>query len=504
MAESEQTPAGESNRGIAFSQAFKAFINEDWAPSPSDIDPANLPAQLPAAPWAAKRRAALSAAFPGELLVLPAGPLKPRNNDCDYRFRPHTAFAYESGLGEDKEPDAMLALIPAADGHQAVLFFHPRVPRTDPEFYADARYGELWVGQRESLAEMAALTGLETRDITEFDAIIGDGDARIVRDADEPFTAKVDALRTAAGSDVEAAKGKDEELARWLSEARLVKDEFEIGQMREACRRTATAFAAVVADFPQAVRRGRGERWVEGVFGLHARHLGNATGYDSIVAADDHATTLHWIRNTGELRPESLLLIDAGIEIESLYTADITRTLPLSGRYSPAQRQVYEAVLEAQQAGIDAAKPGNKFKDIHLAAIAVIARYLEQWGLLPVSAAAALDLENGQHFRRWMVHGTSHHLGIDVHDCALARDENYKEAELRPGMVCTVEPGLYFKAADLKVPPELRGIGVRIEDDIVITETGCEILSRDLPRHPDEVEAWMRQVWEWPPAGATD
>ena len=145
--------------------------------------------------------------------------------------------------------------------------------------------------------------------------------------------------------------------------------------MREACaRRRAEAFAAVVADLPEAVRRGRGERWVEGVFGLHARHVGNAVGYDTIAASGDHACTLHWIRNDGDLRDGDLLLLDAGVELDTLYTADVTRTLPINGRFSDAQRKVYEAVLEAQQAGIAAAQPGATFSDVHKAAIAVIAR----------------------------------------------------------------------------------------------------------------------------------
>jgi Xaa-Pro aminopeptidase len=188
------------------------------------------------------------------------------------------------------------------------------------------------------------------------------------------------------------------------------------------------------------------------------------------------------------------MLMDAGVELDSLYTADVTRTIPVSGRFTPAQRKVYEAVLEAQQAGMDAAKPGTKMRAIHDAAIAVVARKLQEWGILPVTAEAALAEDGGQH-RRWMVHGTSHHLGLDVHDCAQARQENYREGILAEGMVVTVEPGIYFTSTDLLVPPELRGIGIRIEDDIAITADGCEILSNQLPRDPDAVEAWIDGIW---------
>jgi Xaa-Pro aminopeptidase len=182
------------------------------------------------------------------------------------------------------------------------------------------------------------------------------------------------------------------------------------------------------------------------------------------------------------------------VELDTLYTADVTRTLPINGRFSDDQRMVYEAVLEAQEAGMAAARPGAKFSDVHKAAVAVIARHLHDWGLLPVSVEQSLSTEGGLH-RRWMVHGTSHHLGIDVHDCAQARVENYREGTLRPGMVFTVEPGLYFKPDDELVPDQLRGIGVRIEDDIVITETGCENLSAALPRSSADVEAWMASIW---------
>lgn len=475
---SEQRPL--SNRQTQFSEAFRAFIAADWA----DYDP-NLPAPTAGAAAAAGHRALLSARFPGERLVIPAGGLKVRNNDCDYRFRPHTAFTWATGLGTDREPDAVLVLSPTAAGHNAVLYFHPRVPRTDEEFYADSRYGEMWVGQRESLAEMTALCGIPTASIDELGLLFdASTPTRVLREPDAELAARVDDWRGGANYDADA------ELAQTVSELRLVKDDFEIAQMRAACEATAVGFEAVVRELPNAVANGRGERWVEGIFGLHARHRGNAVGYDTIAAAGDHANTLHWIRNDGELRDGEMLLLDAGVELDSLFTADVTRTLPINGRFTPAQRKVYTAVLEAQQAGMAAAKPGAKFSDVHAAAIAVIARKLEEWGILPVCAEESLSAEGGQH-RRWMVHGTSHHLGLDVHDCAQARREVYREGELQPGMIITVEPGLYFKETDLLVPEELRGIGVRIEDDILITDEGYEILSDQLPRDPDEVEAWM-------------
>ncbi len=479
------------NRQTPFSEAFKTFIASGWAPHPTE-----LPDLLPAAGAAGARREAISAQFPGDRLVLPAGGLQIRANDTDHRFRPHSAFAHLTGLGTDREPDAVLVLEPTDTGHEATLFFKPRAPRDSAEFYSSARYGEMWVGQRPSLEEMGALCGIGCRDIADLGDQLrknaGSTALRIVSEGlDGELAALLDELRR---PDQAAAAEADRELLVALSELRLVKDAFEIEQLRQACEETAGAFAAVAADLPEAVRRGRGERWVEGVFGLHARHVGNAVGYDTIAASGDHACTLHWIRNDGDLRAGDLLLLDAGVELDTLYTADVTRTLPISGTFSDDQRMVYEAVLEAQQAGIAAAQPGARFSDVHRAAIAVIARHLEEWGLLPMSAAESLSEGGGLH-RRWMVHGTSHHLGIDVHDCAQARVEHYREGELRPGMVITVEPGLYFKADDLLVPERLRGIGVRIEDDVLITESGNENLSASLPRGSAEVEAWMASIW---------
>lgn len=487
MTRKTQTEVTEtSNRGVPFTEAFKQFIPQHWAPHPD-----KLPPRLDAADPAAARRLRLAAEFGKQRLVIPAGELKQRAGDTDYRFRPHSAFAWLTGLGADREPGAVLVIEDA----QATLFFKPRAPRTDPEFYADSRHGEMWVGARESLAEMSAITGLSCAELGDLEASLAaelpTTGIRLLREADPSITAAVDALRTKAGVDSTTATAADNAFDVALSEARMIKDDFEIDQLEKACQATAAGFEAVVAALPQAISRGRGERWVEGVFGLHARHAGNAVGYETIAAAGDHANTLHWIRNDGDLAPGDLLLLDAGVELDSLYTADITRTLPTSGRFTDTQRKVYQVVLEAHAAALAAARPGNKFSEVHAAAIKVIATRLEEWGLLPVSAEESLDPERGGHHRRWMVHGTSHHLGLDVHDCGRARRENYRDAELRPGMVITIEPGLYFKSTDLLVPPELRGIGVRIEDDIVITAEGNRILSHHLPRDPDEVEAWM-------------
>ena len=482
--QTQNTPDDDlDRRQTKFSEAFKAFITGDWEPYDSTPIP-----QLPASEAAVARRKAIAEQFADARLVIPAGNLVVRSNDTDYRFRPHSAFAHLTGLGTEREPDAVLVLEPTDDGVDPTLYFRPRAPREDKEFYADARYGEMWVGQRDSLDEMSQRIGISCAPISELgDALAKNADSTqvlVLREADPGVNDLVDDKRE------HGTPEDDDKFATALSELRLIKDEFEIEQMREACDRTADGFEAIVADLPEAVQRGRGERWVEGVFGLHARHAGNDVGYGTIAAAGDHANTLHWVRNDGDMRDGDLILIDAGVELDSLYTADITRTLPINGTYTEPQRRVYDAVLEAADAAIAVCRPGTKFADVHQAAIKVLAARLHEWGLLPVTPEESVSEDGGQH-RRWMVHGTSHHLGIDVHDCAQARNEQYREGVLEAGMIITVEPGLYFKISDQLVPDELRGIGVRLEDDILITDDGYENLSNRLPRTPDAIEAWM-------------
>jgi Xaa-Pro aminopeptidase len=279
---------------------------------------------------------------------------------------------------------------------------------------------------------------------------------------------------------------RDAELKEFLSELRLVKDDWEVGELQKAVDSTVRGFEDVVRVLDKA--EATSERYIEGTFFLRARIEGNDIGYGSICAAGPHATTLHWVRNDGPVRAGELLLLDAGVETHTLYTADVTRTLPINGRFTDIQRKIYDAVHESQQAGIDAVKPGAAYRDFHDAAQRVLAEKLVEWGLLdgPVERVLELALQ-----RRWTLHGTGHMLGLDVHDCAAARTETYVDGTLEPGMVLTVEPGLYFQSDDLTVPEEYRGIGVRIEDDILVTADGNRNLSAGLPRRSEDIEAWM-------------
>lgn len=478
----EEEPIQQRKNGqyAEVSDELAANMRTGWA----DTELRDL-APVPQAGRTAARRAALSARFPGERLVIPAGNLKTRSNDTDYAFRASVEYAYLTG---DTTEDGVLVLEPVEDGatgsaggHDATLYLLPRSDRENGEFWLDHQ-GELWVGRRHSLTEAGQLYGMACEDVrTVADKLrAATGPVRTVRGYD----AGIDAAHT----DKVTAE-RDAELCTFLSEMRLIKDAFEIGELQKACESTVRGFEDVVRVLDRA--EATSERYIEGTFFLRARVEGNDIGYGSICAAGPHATTLHWVRNDGAVRSGELLLLDAGVETDTLYTADVTRTLPINGRFDDLQRKIYDAVYEAQEAGIAAVRPGAKYLDFHWAAQRVLAARLVEWGLLegPVDRVLELGLQ-----RRWTLHGTGHMLGMDVHDCAVARRETYVEGTLEPGMCLTVEPGLYFQADDLTVPEEYRGIGVRIEDDILVTEDGNRNLSDGLPRTSDEVESWMARL----------
>jgi len=487
---------GDSRSQRPSNEAFREFISSGWDETVPDAE------RRESADFTPERRDALVRRLPGSRLVLPAGVLKVRSNDTDYPFRPDTAFAYYSGLGTDEEPDSVLVVEPSAEDptvSEATYFFRPRAGFDTSEFYADARYGEMWVGRRPTVAEAAQRLGIEVRHIDDLrDHLAKDVGAHlsltVMPSVDSSIEEMVQEIREQNGlPGGEDAAAEMAALKEAASEQRLVKDEYEIGQMRAAVDATLRGFEDVIRHLPDTIGHPRGERVIEGVFAATARADGNGVGYDTIAAAGDHACTLHWTRNNGVVKPGELVLIDAGVEIDSLYTADVTRTLPVSGTFTPAQRRIYDAVLEASDAAFAVARPGLRFRELHAAAMEVLAHRLAEWDLLPGTAEESLAPE-GQWHRRWMPHGTSHHLGMDVHDCAQARREMYLDAELVPGMVFTIEPGLYFKENDLLVPTEMRGIGVRIEDDVLVTADGVENLSAAAPRRAEDVERWISEL----------
>ena len=457
------------------STSFAEFMKTGWAASDlQGITPS------PAVKWCGDRRAALSAAFSGVRVVIPSGNFKTRSNDSDYSYRPHSAFAYYTGVqGSEATADAVFIMEPNESGHTPLLFINPRSTRDTDAFYRDARYGELWVGRRFTTEEAEVRWKVEVRKVETLKEFLADGKESIAIRGEDKFIDETVKLHA-----------REAELATFVSAARLIKDEYEITELQAACDATARGFSDIVRALPAAINTPRGERVVEAAFFGRARVEGNDIGYNTIAAAGAHACVLHWIRNDGEIRPGELILVDAGVERESYYTADVTRTIPINGKFTPAQRSLYMLVLEAQKAGFAAIKPGVDWTEINAACQRVLAQGLADMGILTVSAEESLRPEVGLH-RRWTLHGVSHMLGMDVHDCSQARKDQYSEGKLAIGQVLTVEPGLYIQPDDELFAPEFRGIGIRIEDDVVVTETGCHILSDGLPRHPDDIEKWM-------------
>ncbi len=472
-----ETTAGEAH-DPDYPDKLLSFMRTSWRDVALDVD------RSVAADRFAARRTALSAAFPGHTLVIPSGREQLRSNDTFYPFRPGSDHVWLTG---EHDPDAVLVMRPNGHaGHDATLYVRPRSPRDTDEFFRDRSYGELWIGRRQTLGEKSTDLGIETATRSALPAVLADlapGRTRTVRGLDP----SVDRQILVAG-DGDARGSGDRELGSTLAELRLVKDDWEIAQLQDAIDATVRGFEDVARILP--ADRPVSERLLDGVFGLRARYDGNAVGYSSIVGAGAHATTLHWIRNDGTTRPGELLLMDMGVENRQLYTADVTRTLPVNGTFTPLQREVYDIVYASQQAGIELIKPGVEFKAIHETCMRVLAAGLSDLGLLPVSVDEAMS-EESHVYRRWTLHGFGHMLGLDVHDCASARKEMYREGSVAEGFVLTVEPGLYFQQEDELVPAELWGVGIRIEDDILVTDAGTRVMSAGLPRTANEVETWL-------------
>jgi Xaa-Pro aminopeptidase len=446
------------------------FMMRDWAVKAPTKTPALKQREVFRA-----RRAVLSKKFAHQTLVLPSGHEKVRSNDTYYRFRPSSDFFYLSGC---LAPDCVLVLEPRGRSHRAILFLHENRGRRDHTFFTDRQRGELWVGPQTSLAEAKAVFAVdETRDISELEQSLKGQSVALLRGSSEMLDARY------------ARTKRDSDLAAALGEQRLIKDALEIAELQTVIDSTQRGFEDVLRSLGSATS----EREVEGLFGLRARVEGNDVGYGTIAAAGAHACTLHWTRNDGPLKKGNLLLLDAGVEGHQLYTADITRTVPISGTFTTAQREIYDLVWRAQQAAFKGVKPGNDFMEPNRLAQRVLAQGLMDLKILPCSAEESLR-DDVQWHKRYSLHNVSHMLGLDVHDCAKARQEVYRYGQLRPGMVLTVEPGLYFQLDDLTVPKKYRGIGVRIEDDVLVTKTGMKNLSARIPSEAVAVEAWMKRV----------
>ena len=449
------------------SAVLDGFMQRGWGPQQPFESPLSPPPG-----YLEHRRRLLQEALPNEIVLVCAGQLARRCGDQFYRFRAESDYVWLTG---DQMPDGVLVMRPDIE---PLLFLEPPSDRGNGEFWKDFFTGELWVGRRPSLDQRSEELGIECRPLSELPKSL-EG-ATSVR-----FSLHVDASLAELLEHDDVA---NQELRAVLSELRLAKDDWEIQQLRYAVDATVRGFG----DVGRLLRNERGltERHVEVTFDARARFEGYSTGYQTISAVGEHAATLHWQRNDGRVTAGQLLLLDAGVEVNSLYTADITRTIPVSGRFTSLQRQVYEIVFAAQEAALKLVRPGERFKAFYAESARVLAEGLADLGVLPVSAAESLRADSGLH-RRWTLCSPGHMLGLDVHDCGSARAPEYLEGILRAGQTLTVEPGLYFQANDETIPEELRGQGFRIEDDVLVTSEGCEVLSKALPRSVSDIEAWL-------------
>jgi Xaa-Pro aminopeptidase len=411
-------------------------------------------------------------------VLVPAAQVRLRNGDTAYPFRQNSDFLYLTGF---EEPEALLLLAPGRSAAEQILFCRDHDARA--ERYDGARLGP------EAAAETLGLDdAFPVGDLDEILPGILEGRRRVYfavgsdADFDRRVLAWVNGIRTLLGASA-LPPCEFVDIGHLLHDMRLVKSPAELRQMREAARISSAAHVRAM----QHCVPGANERDLEAEL-LWTFRRGGATGpaYECIVAAGDNACTMHYVRNDAPLGDAGLVLIDAGCEFRG-YAADITRTFPVNGRFEGACAELYDLVLEAQLAAIDAVRPGAHFNAPHEAAMRLLTAGLVDLGLL----RGALDeLLESDAARPYCVHKSSHWLGLDVHDVG---DYRIGEAwrELEAGMVLTVEPGLYFPADLEGVPDAFRGIGIRIEDDVAVTRDGHEVLTAEAPKTRDAIEALM-------------
>lgn len=430
--------------------------------------------------YAARRQAVLDKLEPGQAMLLLGAHHFLRNGDAEYRYRQTSDLLYLSGW---EDPECALLLRKGAE-QPFILFVQPKDPEREVwtgrragvegakgDFGADAAFpiaqlkmqlGELLIGTRDLFYAAGRDAGYDTK-------VLG-ALGRVRRKARDQGQILPDAFISPG---------------RILHEMRLFKSPEEIEMLRRAGEITARAHHAAMV----AARDGGNERELEALVDYTFRKEGGkGAGYTTIVGAGDNANILHYIVNDTALKDGDLVLIDAGCELDN-YTADVTRTFPVSGRFTPAQTELYELVLDAQLQCIAACSIGNSFADVHDTAIQVLTEGMVRLGLLEGEVDSLIETKA---YKRYYMHGTSHWLGMDVHDVGSYVAEG-ESRPLAPGMVLTVEPGLYVPAADTDAPERFRGIGIRIEDDVLVTSGAPDVLTAACAKTIAEVEAVCQQ-----------
>jgi Xaa-Pro aminopeptidase len=427
-----------------------------------------------------RRRQLMQMMGPGSVAILPAAPEVVRNRDVHYPYRPDSDFYYLTGF---TEPEAIAVLIPGRKQAEYVLFCRERDEKRE-------RWDGPRAGQEKAVQEFGADDSFPIADCEEILPGLLEECTRVFYamgsnpDLDKRLADWVNQIR---GKSRIGVHGPVEFIAldHYLHEMRLYKSTAEVQRMRHAAKITAAAHARLM----QTCRPGMQEYELEAEF-IHecATRGARFQAYPPIVGGGANACVLHYVDNRDELKDGDLVLVDAGCEY-GYYASDITRTFPVNGRFNPAQRAIYELVLAAQEAAIAKVKPGNHWNDPHDAAVRAITKGLVDLGLLK---GAVTRLIKEQAYTRFYMHRTGHWLGMDVHDVG-----DYKVdgawRELEPGMTLTVEPGIYIPAGTRGVPKKFWDIGIRIEDDVLVTADGHEVITRDAPKAVAEIEALMER-----------
>jgi len=423
-----------------------------------------------------KRRKRLLDKIDEGIIFIPSASLKNRSNDTDFPFRQNTDFYYFTGFSEY---NSILVLSKKKDQIKSIIY----VEKKDPTL-------ELWTGTRTG-AEKAKeiLSTDDSFNIEEFDRQLAgllEGHSNVYIDHYLHQTWRKQIFNVSSNLWNQRKKPNHvpahfHHLNVLTDEMKLYKDEFEIAQIKKASTLSLKAHLAVMA----YAKVGANERDLEALlFYFFKQNLGGGPAYDPIVASGENANILHYVKNNETLKDGDLVLVDAGAEY-GLYASDITRTFPVNGKYSDAQKKVYEIVLAAQNQAIQNAIPGSTLKDVHTTASLTLIEGLIELSILKGNKE---DLFKSEKHRQYYPHGTGHWLGLDVHDQCPYLDKNLDEIKLSDGMVFTVEPGIYLPSNDENIPKEFRGVGIRIEDDLLITKDGNENLSQQIPKTIDAVE----------------
>jgi Xaa-Pro aminopeptidase len=426
-------------------------------------------------PYRARREKALEA-FRGAAAVIPSARVQARNADTDYPFRQNSDFFYLTGFDE---PDAVLVLAPEHAEHKSVLFLR-KLDRTK----------EIWNGRRLGVELAVERLGVDAAfPIDEFadrlpEYLVGAKTLHYTLGNDETADRTIhQAIATARTRTRQRGHAPEAiaDPAAVVHAMRAIKSEAEIAALRRAAEITRTGHVAAM----RATRPGLYEYELQAVMEYEYRRAGaRGLAYESIVAAGDNATILHYVTNRDRLEPGALLLVDSGCEFD-YYASDVTRTWPVDGRFTPEQRAIYDIVLAAQQAACAQVRPGIPRNAFHDVAIRTIVAGLIDLGLLAGSVDENVETER---YRDYYMHGTGHWLGLDVHDAGRYRDDDDKPIVFAPGMVTTVEPGIYVHR-DLECDARFKGIGVRIEDDLLVTADGHENLTDAIPKRVEDLEA---------------